>query len=57
MADIQADGDVHLRGVVLSLMAGNVIGPMGALPRMMPALCQRLAQELLSACGGRGFLA
>ena len=58
MADIQADGDVHLRGAVLSLDGRECYRADGrAAPDDAGALGQRLAQELLSACGGRGFLA
>ena len=58
MADIQADGDVHLRGAVLSLDGRECYRADGcAAPDDAGALGQRLAQELLSASGGRGFLA
>lgn len=58
MADIQADGELRLRGAVLSLDGKECYRAEGrAGPEDAGALGQKLAQELLSACGGRGFLA
>ena len=58
MADIEADGDVRLRGAVLSLDGRECFRSEGhAAQEDAAKLGQKLAEELLSACGGRGFLA
>ena len=58
MADIQADGELRLRGAVLSPDGKECYRAEGrAGPEDAGALGQKLAQELLSACGGGGFLA
>ncbi len=58
MADLETDGELCLRGAVLSLDGKECYRAEGrAAPEDAGALGQRLARELLSACGGRGFLA
>lgn len=58
MADITADGRLHLRGAVLSLDGATCFRADSYAGQQEAAgLGQELAKELLSACGGRGFLA
>ena len=58
MADITADGRLHLRGAVLSLDGATCFrADSYASQQEASGLGQALAKELLSACGGRGFLA
>jgi hydroxymethylbilane synthase len=58
MADITADGRLHLRGAVLSLDGATCFrADSYASQQEAAGLGQELAKELLSACGGRGFLA
>ena len=58
MADLEADGNLRLRGAVLSLDGRECFrAEAHASKDEAAALGQSLAKELLSACGGRGFLA
>lgn len=58
MADITADGRLHLRGAVLSLDGATCFRADSYAGQQEAAgLGQELAKELLFACGGRGFLA
>ena len=58
MADLETDGNLHLRGAVLSLDGKACFRAEARAPKEeADMLGRRLAEELLSACGGRGFLA
>ena len=58
MADLEADGNLRLRGAGLSLDGREGFrAEAQASKDEAAALGQSLAKELLSACGGRGFLA
>ena len=58
MADLETDGNLHLRGAVLSLDGKACFRAEARAPKEeADMLGHRLAEELLSACGGRGFLA
>ena len=58
MADLETDGNLHLRGAVLSLDGKACFRAEARAPKEeADMLGYRLAEELLSACGGRGFLA
>jgi hydroxymethylbilane synthase len=58
MADLEADGNLRLRGAVLSLDGRECFrAEARASKNEAASLGQSLAKELLSACGGRGFLA
>ncbi|CAI8389440.1 MAG: Porphobilinogen deaminase [Rhodospirillaceae bacterium] len=58
MADLEADGNLRLRGAVLSLDGRECFrAEARASKNEAASLGLSLAKELLSACGGRGFLA